>query len=733
LYNMYGPTEAAVYVSGIESSGEEERITIGRPLQNCRIYVLDEKLRRVMPTARGELYLAGVCLASGYVGRPDLTAAAFVDDPFFPGKRMYKSGDAGRLMSDGAIEFLGRRDAQVKINGQRVEPDEVTARIVALPGVAEAATVVVEAENGEKRLRAAVVRANGSDLSENRLRAALGEVLPPFMVPAQIVFLEAMPRNASGKIDLKALKTAQPSASDEPRAGNKSAPVAVPVPESKPEPIATPEPVPARENGQKPLEASTRETLVAIWKQALGKSEIDPHETFFEQGGSSLSALDALSRCYNEGISLSLEQFYANPTLEAQTALLCGASAASGVSPQRAPSDPVHPREATAYERALPGPVPGESAPAREPSTRGGAAAPQPAVRESSNPVFLTGATGFLGAHLLDELAHVQGRDVICLVRGGDPARLAQAMDGYFGSGWYDGNRARVRVIAGDIGEIDFGLTGTELNALTGRVETILHCAADVRHYAENPDASLKSNAGGTANAVRLAARLGAGLAYVSTMSVAGHGRTQPFTELDPPADPENVANIYVRGKCAAELLVRRCVNLLPSASILRVGRLVGRESDGVFQRNKETNAFYHFVRGALALGVYPDGMAEFPVELTPVDACARAVALLLDAGESVYHVFNPAKPTYGALIGALADGKAERVPDDEFEARLSRAMAQKPSAGLVMLREMWDGLRSGGMSAEPGAERTLARLAEKGFVWREPDIPTVLRAFTQD
>ncbi len=153
VINLYGPTEAAVYVTIADVTDARGRVTIGRPLYNCRAYVLDEALRRALPTAMGELYLAGACLSSGYVNREDLTNQVFLDDPFFPGEKMYKTGDLARLLPSGEIEYLGRRDSQVKLNGQRIELDEITGQMLRSAGVAEAATVAVRRQDGSMALR----------------------------------------------------------------------------------------------------------------------------------------------------------------------------------------------------------------------------------------------------------------------------------------------------------------------------------------------------------------------------------------------------------------------------------------------------------------------------------------------------------------------------------------------------------------------------------------------------
>ncbi|MDQ3897571.1 MAG: amino acid adenylation domain-containing protein, partial [Actinomycetota bacterium] len=205
-HNFYGPTECTIDALSCRV-GEVARPAVGRPLRNGQAYVLDRTLRPVPVGATGELYLAGAQVARGYLGRPGLTAARFVANPFgAPGSRMYRSGDLVRWTADGVIEFLGRADEQVKIRGFRIEPGEVEAALRRQPGVAEALVVARESDGGHKRLVAYVVPPPGEEApAAAELRARLGRSLPEYMVPSAFVALDALPLTASGKLDRRAL------------------------------------------------------------------------------------------------------------------------------------------------------------------------------------------------------------------------------------------------------------------------------------------------------------------------------------------------------------------------------------------------------------------------------------------------------------------------------------------------------------------------------------------------
>ncbi|GAA4798635.1 hypothetical protein GCM10023220_28160 [Streptomyces ziwulingensis] len=201
LHNLYGPTEASVDVTATEVRPDTARVTIGRPVWNTRAYVLDAALRPVPPGVAGELYLAGVQLARGYLGRPGLTAERFVADPFgAPGDRLYRTGDLARWTPDGHLDFLGRTDHQVKIRGVRVEPGEVEAVLARHPGVRHA---VVVPHDG--RLVAYVVPAAGPAPDAAGLARHATAALPAAMVPAAYVTLDALPLTANGKLDRRAL------------------------------------------------------------------------------------------------------------------------------------------------------------------------------------------------------------------------------------------------------------------------------------------------------------------------------------------------------------------------------------------------------------------------------------------------------------------------------------------------------------------------------------------------
>ncbi|HEX3128839.1 MAG TPA: amino acid adenylation domain-containing protein [Thermoanaerobaculia bacterium] len=288
LVNHYGPTESTVVTNAAVVLREGDRPpTIGRSIENIRVFVLDRAFRPVPVGVPGELCIAGAGLARGYRHRPELTAVSFVPNPFgTPGERLYRTGDLVRWLPDGDVEFLGRIDHQIKIRGFRIELGEIEAALVALPEIREA-VVLVDQEGGEKHLVAYLTPREGQSLPAlHALRETLAARLPPYMVPSAFIALDAMPLNASGKVDRRALARIKP----EPQ---------------------------AEETGAVHL-TSTEEMLAGIWSELLGIERIRPSDDFFDLGGHSLLATRLVSRLREAfGVELPLRAVFQTPRLDA--------------------------------------------------------------------------------------------------------------------------------------------------------------------------------------------------------------------------------------------------------------------------------------------------------------------------------------------------------------------------------------------------------------------------------
>ncbi|MGW0188388.1 amino acid adenylation domain-containing protein [Streptomyces sp. NPDC003362] len=294
VHNLYGPTEAAVDVTawpcaeGTRSPGGS--VPIGRPVWNTRTLVLDDLLRPVPPGVPGELYLGGVQLARGYLGRPALTAERFVADPYGPpGARLYRTGDLVRWSGRGTLEFLGRTDDQVKIRGTRVEPGETEAAVTALPGVSQAAVTVSQDQDGQPRLVAYAVPLPGARPAPADLRQRLAATLPDALVPAAVVLLDTLPLTPNGKLDRRAL----------------------PAPDLAALTTAT------------PPRTAAEAVLCGLFADLLGLPSVGVHDDFFTLGGHSLLATRLVNRLSAaHGATVPLRAVFDTPTPAALAPLL---------------------------------------------------------------------------------------------------------------------------------------------------------------------------------------------------------------------------------------------------------------------------------------------------------------------------------------------------------------------------------------------------------------------------
>ena len=277
LHNLYGPTEAAIDVTSWACREDGNSVPIGRPIANTQIHILDADLNPVPVGVAGELYIAGVNLARGYQARPSLTAERFVANPYgAPGARMYRSGDLARWRADGAIDYLGRLDHQVKLRGLRIELGEIETVLVGHEAVREAVVIAQD----DKLIGYWV----GDACDEAALKFHLGQHVPEYMVPWRLMQVPAMPLSANGKLDRKQL----------------------PQPEGQGAP-----------SGHVPPSSDAERALSAIWAEVLGLDQVGVTDSFFELGGHSLSVMQVRAQLQQRhGCHLPINAFFDHVTVQ---------------------------------------------------------------------------------------------------------------------------------------------------------------------------------------------------------------------------------------------------------------------------------------------------------------------------------------------------------------------------------------------------------------------------------
>jgi amino acid adenylation domain-containing protein/non-ribosomal peptide synthase protein (TIGR01720 family) len=324
--NDYGPTEATIYCLRHTGPGGTQGPPLGRPISGARVYVLDRRLRPVPPGAPGEILLGGVPLARGYLDRPGLTAERFIPHPFagldgFRGERLYRSGDLGRFLPDGCVEFVGRIDHQVKIRGHRVECGEVETALRDHPSVA-ACAVVAQGEAPHRRLAAFVVPRPGAPPPDpEELRGWLARRLPEPMVPAAFEAVAELPVGATGKVDRRALERRRAEA---------------------------PEP-----SGGRPPAPGPEAVLARIWGEVLGVETVAADDDFFRLGGDSILAIRVISKAAEEGFELTPRRLFENPTVARLAAALAEIGPGTAAEAPKAEAEAGRPVPLTPVQRSF--------------------------------------------------------------------------------------------------------------------------------------------------------------------------------------------------------------------------------------------------------------------------------------------------------------------------------------------------------------------------------------------
>ena len=650
FYNVYGPTECTVDAT-IAATIPGPPV-IGRPIQGGRTYVVDRRLRLAPTGVPGELVVGGAGLARGYVARTGQTAEAFVPDPFdlIAGQRLYRTGDRVRYRGQ-ELEFLGRIDHQVKVRGFRVEPGEVEAVLERHLGVGEAVVALVD---GTRLTAWYTGHLGGEAPRELLLREFLRRHLPEYMVPSHFIALERFPLTPNGKVDRAAVVRSTGVEPTPSRTGSMSTP--------------------------------TEEVLAAIWSELLGQGSVEAGDDFFELGGHSLLAVRAVQRIHDLlAVELPVRCLFETPILAelARTVdqvLETGTLEAPEVSDLEA--------DAVLDEDIRP---------------------PSAGVENADDPsaVLLTGATGFLGAFLLEALMRRSQAKVHCLVRARDRneglARVRKALKDY--GLWSDTFAGRIAVEPGDLGRPLLGLGEADFDRLAREIDAIYHNGARV-HFVHPYPVLKAANVEGTRDVLRLACRHRAkSVHHMSTFSVFSRddygGR-----EIDETVAAELHGGLrggYSRTKWVAEQLVMAAQRRGLPASIYRFGRVSGASSSGA---GNPDDFAARMVKGCIELGCVTrwDGQ----VRLTPVDYLAEAVVRLsFGPGRvGVHHVVAPNEVEWRDVLGVLrrAGHALEEVPYAAWRAALLQHAAGCPEHALAPLVSMFppDSDRAGREEVDP-------------------------------
>ena len=630
LINTYGPTEITVSSNGKLLTSEV--ITIGAPLRGVVEQVMDIYGQPLPAGFIGELWIAGYGVARGYFGNPEMTAERFVE---YDGQRWYKSGDLARWTEDGEIVVLGRNDGQIKLRGLRIELGEIENTLNAVDAVRSCA-VLVQKLHGQEHLCAYYTATR--ELPAEELRETLLKTLTKYMVPTAYLQLDEMPLTPNGKIDRKRLTDARLMQRQEYQA-------------------------PANEAEQ---------TYCDIFAGILHLERVGATDNFFDLGGTSLLVTQVTIDAAQKGIGLSYGDVFANPTPRELAAI-------------RQQAEPSHEQDEIAdYDYA---PIQQLLEENSIEALRGGR------LRELGN-VCITGASGFLGIHVLRAYLQMEKGTAFCVVRGrknlGAEKRLRSMLAYYFGGDTLKINgkpflNAMDELFSSRIVVIDGSITDESLYQELDRlpIDTYINCAANVKHFSAGTDIE-DINYGGVKLALDFCRRKKCRFVQVSTASIAGmsiNGRPDETLLLSERMlyFGQDLSNKYARSKFLAERAVLQSALEGVDVKIMRVGNLMARDADGEFQINFTTNNFLGRLKAYSLIGRIPYEAMGMNTEFAPIDFTAVAVLLLAKtpAACRVFHPYNDHHIFLGDAIEVMRRRGLDIKPceTEEYERCFGEAM----------------------------------------------------------
>jgi thioester reductase-like protein len=637
IFNTYGPTEITVSCNGGELTNQKS-VSVGRPLLNYTEFVVDSDGNELPVGVVGELYIGGMGVAKGYNNLPEQTAERFI---YYQGHglepiRVYRSGDYARWRADGQVDILGRTDNQVKLRGLRIELGEVESAISRVAGMKQV-VVMIRTISGREHLSAFFTADRPMDIEA--IKAEIGETLTHYMVPTAYLQLDKMPLTPNGKTDIKHL----------------------------------PEPVIAQSSSEYVApKGKAEQDFCEIFGKVLELEKVSAADSFFDLGGTSLSVTRVIIEATNLGYNIAYSDVFKNNTAQKLAKLTSNGDETDYSDPEVTDYD-YSAIDALLKQNTLENFRKGE--------------------RLELGNVLLTGANGYLGIHVLHELIKDQtsNRQIYCLVRHShglsSEERLKNLLFYYFEDNYKELFGTRLHVIDGDV-------TNPQSLEAAGKVDTVINCAAIVKHFSEGTEIE-DINIGGLQNCVNYCLKTGAKLVQTSTFSISGqsvNGVPSPATNYSEQMlyFGQWLSSKYTHSKFLAERILLEAVATKGLVGkIVRLGNLAPRAVDGEFQINFGSNSAMGRLHIFQMLGVCSYSQAMGQMEFSPIDEVAQALLLLATTPKecTVFHPFNNHVQLMGDVVREMAitlNTHIEEVEDEEFQQRLQEA-GQDPEKAQIL------------------------------------------------
>ena len=654
IINGYGPTENTTFTCCFNIDKKyENNIPIGKPISGTTCFVTS-KVGNLLPLGiPGELLVGGDGVSRGYLNKDNLTKEKFIQNPFDKTSIMYKTGDLVKWNKNKTIDFIGRIDNQVKIRGFRVELNEINNTILSYPNIKNSVTII-QTINGSKEICSYIVPKE--EITIDDLKNYLKEYMPTYMVPNYFKIMDEFPITINGKIDTKKL----------------------------------PAPTLSVKNKEITEPKTTFEIeIYEIIKKMVGYDEFSTTDNFFDDlNMDSLSSMELCSNLYKYDVSIQDISDY--PTIQ-----------------QLANKIEKH-LKVSHFENILP-------------------------KIDIKNEKFdfnlsnclLTGSLGFLGMHILRELLLCNKvENIYLLVRDkGNVSyedRFKEALNYYFKDDLKKETKNKVKLISGDFSLENLGIEEKQYKKLTKKVTTVIHCGANVKHYGKF-QSFMASNVKGVQNIIEFCKNSNSKLAHISTVSVGGYQENTEnvvLSENDFNINQTFNNHVYMITKYLAEYHVLSAINNSKlQAKIFRIGNIMPRYSDSVFQPNAKDNAMFSRLKTIIKLGKITKEYENLLIDFSPVDLCANAIMKIMQSPskQTIYHIYNNNQIS---LKDFLKKGKINlnHVNAKDF---INELQTLKSPLASHLLNDMQS---TNIHLTEVTNDLTTNFLAKKGFMWNNID-----------